>query len=150
MHTICTWFCIGRQLFEVIRHRILVSDLFYTSNSCIIVVNDLYKKKSAELHLELLNIAMHGWETWYVHIFSQSCVECMIFQKLKDRSVDCVVLLIQPCNNPSCLYLHTMGADEDSFGKDEAAAVHTRYQISLCIHLNDGRSSKNLNAFISM
>lgn len=35
----------------------------------------------------------------------------------------------QPCNNPSCLYLHNMGAEEDSFGKDEAAAVHTRYYM---------------------
>ncbi|KAK1382396.1 General negative regulator of transcription C16C9.04c like [Heracleum sosnowskyi] len=34
-----------------------------------------------------------------------------------------------PCNNPSCLYLHTMGAEEDSFGKDEAAAVHTRSRV---------------------
>ena len=33
----------------------------------------------------------------------------------------------QSCNNPTCLYLHTMGAEEDSFGKDEVAAVHTRY-----------------------
>lgn len=36
-------------------------------------------------------------------------------------------ILFQPCNNPACLYLHSIGADEDSFGKDEAAAVHTRY-----------------------
>ncbi|GJU77072.1 putative zinc finger, RING/FYVE/PHD-type containing protein [Tanacetum coccineum] len=33
------------------------------------------------------------------------------------------------CNNPACLYLHTMGADEDSFGKDEVAAVHTRNRV---------------------
>ncbi|KAL0291185.1 UNVERIFIED_CONTAM: General negative regulator of transcription subunit [Sesamum calycinum] len=32
-----------------------------------------------------------------------------------------------PCNNHACLYLHSIGADEDSFGKDEVAAVHTRY-----------------------
>lgn len=31
-----------------------------------------------------------------------------------------------PCNNPSCLYLHSLGADEDSFGKDEVAAIHTK------------------------
>ncbi|KAK4721622.1 hypothetical protein R3W88_011855 [Solanum pinnatisectum] len=31
-----------------------------------------------------------------------------------------------PCNNLSCLYLHSLGADEDSFGKDEVAAIHTR------------------------
>lgn len=33
----------------------------------------------------------------------------------------------QPCNNITCLYLHNIGAEEDSFGKDEIAAVHTRY-----------------------
>ncbi|PIN21802.1 MOT2 transcription factor [Handroanthus impetiginosus] len=34
-----------------------------------------------------------------------------------------------PCNNPSCLYLHSIGADEDSFGKDEIAAAHTRSRV---------------------
>ncbi|KAL3523409.1 hypothetical protein ACH5RR_016243 [Cinchona calisaya] len=34
-----------------------------------------------------------------------------------------------PCNNPTCLYLHNIGADEDSFGKDELAAVHTRTRV---------------------
>nr|XP_043613069.1 uncharacterized protein LOC122585034 isoform X2 [Erigeron canadensis] len=34
-----------------------------------------------------------------------------------------------PCNNPSCLYLHTLGAEEDSFGRDEVAAVHTRNRV---------------------
>lgn len=34
-----------------------------------------------------------------------------------------------PCNNPACLYLHTIGAEEDSFGKDEVAAVHTRNRV---------------------
>ncbi|KAL9165798.1 hypothetical protein ABFS82_06G194100 [Erythranthe guttata] len=34
-----------------------------------------------------------------------------------------------PCNNPACLYLHSIGADEDSFGKDEVAAVHTRSRV---------------------
>ncbi|KAI3517296.1 hypothetical protein L1887_16510 [Cichorium endivia] len=34
-----------------------------------------------------------------------------------------------PCNNPGCLYLHTIGAEEDSFGKDEVAAVHTRNRV---------------------
>ncbi|CAI9091014.1 OLC1v1025931C1 [Oldenlandia corymbosa var. corymbosa] len=34
-----------------------------------------------------------------------------------------------PCGNPTCLYLHTIGADEDSFGKDEVAAVHTRNRV---------------------
>ncbi|GFP92951.1 ccr4-not transcription complex subunit 4 [Phtheirospermum japonicum] len=34
-----------------------------------------------------------------------------------------------PCNNPACLYLHSIGADDDSFGKDEVAAVHTRSRV---------------------
>ncbi|XP_020547264.1 uncharacterized protein LOC105180209 isoform X2 [Sesamum indicum] len=34
-----------------------------------------------------------------------------------------------PCNNPACLYLHSIGSDEDSFGKDEVAAVHTRSRV---------------------
>ncbi|XAR56108.1 hypothetical protein NMG60_11036440 [Bertholletia excelsa] len=34
-----------------------------------------------------------------------------------------------PCNNPACLYLHSIGAEEDSFGKDEEAAVHTRNRV---------------------
>ncbi|KAG8390660.1 hypothetical protein BUALT_Bualt01G0106700 [Buddleja alternifolia] len=34
-----------------------------------------------------------------------------------------------PCNNPACLYLHSIGPDEDSFGKDEVAAVHTRSRV---------------------
>lgn len=42
------------------------------------------------------------------------------------------VLFFQPCNNPACLYLHNFGAEEDSFGKDETAAVHTRYKCQSC------------------
>ncbi|KAK2979344.1 hypothetical protein RJ640_013308 [Escallonia rubra] len=34
-----------------------------------------------------------------------------------------------PCNNAGCLYLHTVGAEEDSFGKEEVAAVHTRTRV---------------------
>nr|XP_025886381.1 uncharacterized protein LOC101257555 isoform X3 [Solanum lycopersicum] len=34
-----------------------------------------------------------------------------------------------PCSNPSCLYLHSIGADEDSFGKDDVAAIHTRNRV---------------------
>ncbi|CAH9054992.1 unnamed protein product [Cuscuta epithymum] len=34
-----------------------------------------------------------------------------------------------PCNNTSCLYLHSLGADEDSFRKDETAAIHTRNRV---------------------
>ncbi|PWA39996.1 nucleotide-binding alpha-beta plait domain, Zinc finger, RING/FYVE/PHD-type [Artemisia annua] len=37
--------------------------------------------------------------------------------------------LRQPCNNVACLYLHSIGAEEDSFGKDEIAAVHTRNRV---------------------
>lgn len=40
-----------------------------------------------------------------------------------------VFLLVQPCTNAACLYLHSIGAEEDSFSKDEEAAVHTRYYI---------------------
>lgn len=40
-----------------------------------------------------------------------------------------VVFLSQPCNNPSCLYLHSIGDEKDSFGKDEVAAVHTRFYL---------------------
>ncbi|KAL6565342.1 hypothetical protein OROGR_002293 [Orobanche gracilis] len=34
-----------------------------------------------------------------------------------------------PCNNPACLYLHIIGSEEDSFGKDEVAAVQTRSRV---------------------
>ncbi|KAA8539366.1 hypothetical protein F0562_026058 [Nyssa sinensis] len=34
-----------------------------------------------------------------------------------------------PCTNPACLYLHNFGAEEDSFSKDEVAAVHTRNRV---------------------
>ncbi|KAL2549477.1 uncharacterized protein Fot_11007 [Forsythia ovata] len=34
-----------------------------------------------------------------------------------------------PCNNSACLYLHSIGDDKDSFGKDEVAAVHTRSRV---------------------
>lgn len=34
-----------------------------------------------------------------------------------------------PCTNPACLYLHKIGADEDSFSKDEEAALHTRNRV---------------------
>ncbi|XP_017249385.2 uncharacterized protein LOC108220200 isoform X3 [Daucus carota subsp. sativus] len=34
-----------------------------------------------------------------------------------------------PCNNSACLYLHTLGAEEDTFGRDEVAAVHTRSRV---------------------
>ncbi|XP_076900103.1 uncharacterized protein LOC143554134 [Bidens hawaiensis] len=34
-----------------------------------------------------------------------------------------------PCNNVACLYLHNIGAEEDSLGKDETAAVHTRNRV---------------------
>ncbi|GJV08339.1 putative zinc finger, RING/FYVE/PHD-type containing protein, partial [Tanacetum coccineum] len=34
-----------------------------------------------------------------------------------------------PCNNVVCLDLHSIGAEEDSFGKDEIAAVLTRNRV---------------------
>lgn len=34
-----------------------------------------------------------------------------------------------PCTNAACLYLHSIGAEEDSFSKDEEAAVHTRNRV---------------------
>ncbi|KAL6545304.1 hypothetical protein OROGR_009178 [Orobanche gracilis] len=34
-----------------------------------------------------------------------------------------------PCNNPACLYLHIIGSENDSFGKDEVAAVQTRSRV---------------------
>ncbi|XP_059666135.1 uncharacterized protein LOC132311967 [Cornus florida] len=34
-----------------------------------------------------------------------------------------------PCTNPTCLYLHNIGAEEDSFSKDDVAAVHTRNRV---------------------
>ncbi|KAL1552060.1 RING-type E3 ubiquitin transferase [Salvia divinorum] len=34
-----------------------------------------------------------------------------------------------PCNNPACLYLHSIGPDEDSFGKNEDAAEYTRSRV---------------------
>lgn len=41
------------------------------------------------------------------------------------------------CNNPACLYLHTVGPEEDSFGKDEMAAVHTRNRVQQIVGAND-------------
>lgn len=35
----------------------------------------------------------------------------------------------QVCNYPACFYLHSIGPDEDSFGKDEDAAEYTRYHL---------------------
>lgn len=35
-------------------------------------------------------------------------------------------LLLQPCNNVECLYLHEIGSQEDSFTKDETISVHMR------------------------
>ncbi|KAL0289714.1 UNVERIFIED_CONTAM: General negative regulator of transcription subunit [Sesamum calycinum] len=42
-----------------------------------------------------------------------------------------------PCNNHACLYLHSIGADEDSFGKDEVAAVHTRSRVQQIVGATD-------------
>ncbi|PHT54247.1 hypothetical protein CQW23_08709 [Capsicum baccatum] len=46
-----------------------------------------------------------------------------------------------PCSNPSCLYLHSIGADEDSFGKDDVAAVHTRNRVQQIV----GAASNMMN-----
>ncbi|XP_011077033.1 uncharacterized protein LOC105161135 [Sesamum indicum] len=42
-----------------------------------------------------------------------------------------------PCNNPACLYLHSIGANEDSFGKYEVAAVHTRSRVQQIVGATD-------------
>ncbi|XP_042001087.1 putative general negative regulator of transcription C16C9.04c isoform X2 [Salvia splendens] len=41
----------------------------------------------------------------------------------------CHAWLKAACNNPACLYLHSIGPDEDSFGKDEDAAEYTRSRV---------------------
>ncbi|XP_042001088.1 putative general negative regulator of transcription C16C9.04c isoform X3 [Salvia splendens] len=41
----------------------------------------------------------------------------------------CHAWLKAACNNPACLYLHSIGPDEDSFGKDEDAAEYTRMEL---------------------
>ncbi|CAN4106955.1 unnamed protein product [Withania somnifera] len=46
-----------------------------------------------------------------------------------------------PCSNPSCLYLHSIGADEDSFGKDDVAAIHTRNRVQQVV----GATSNMMN-----
>ncbi|KAI8031756.1 putative general negative regulator of transcription C16C9.04c [Camellia lanceoleosa] len=38
-----------------------------------------------------------------------------------------------PCTNLACLFLHSIGAEEDSLGKDEEAAVHTRILAFLLV-----------------
>ncbi|KAA8534322.1 hypothetical protein F0562_031851 [Nyssa sinensis] len=51
------------------------------------------------------------------------------------------------CTNPACLYLHNIGAEEDSFSKDEVAAVHTRniiQQIVGATHHMERRSGNVL------
>ncbi|KAG9145849.1 hypothetical protein Leryth_020189 [Lithospermum erythrorhizon] len=54
-----------------------------------------------------------------------------------------------PCNNPGCLYLHSFGAEEDSFSKDEAAAVQTRRSGNVLPppvdELNNTTSASNLD-----
>ncbi|XP_073297475.1 uncharacterized protein [Primulina huaijiensis] len=48
-----------------------------------------------------------------------------------------------PCNNPTCLYLHSIGADEDSFGKDEVAAVHTRSRVQQIVGAIDSAVTRS-------
>ncbi|EPS71252.1 hypothetical protein M569_03506, partial [Genlisea aurea] len=50
-----------------------------------------------------------------------------------------------PCNNPSCLYLHNLGADEDSFGKDEVAAVHTRNRVEKIVGSANNMTNRSGN-----
>lgn len=50
----------------------------------IIVFDDHHKFSSAELHLELLNIAMHGWETWYVIFFDKAVIKWFLKSWMKD------------------------------------------------------------------
>lgn len=38
-----------------------------------------------------------------------------------------MLLLLQPCSVPDCLYLHDFGSQEDSFTKDEIVSAFTRY-----------------------
>ncbi|KAK4356084.1 hypothetical protein RND71_025055 [Anisodus tanguticus] len=50
-----------------------------------------------------------------------------------------------PCSNPSCLYLHSLGADEDSFGKDEAAAIHTRSRVQQIVGASSSAMKRSGN-----
>ncbi|XP_055810145.1 uncharacterized protein LOC129880151 isoform X2 [Solanum dulcamara] len=50
-----------------------------------------------------------------------------------------------PCNNPSCLYLHSLGADEDSFGKDEVAAIHTRSRVQQIVGASSSAMKRSGN-----
>lgn len=83
----------------------------------------------AEHRLELQNTVMLGWKIWYRVIMIHNCLFCSHYS-MWNESFRIVLILFQPCNNPACLYLHSIGADEDSFGKDEVAAVHTRYHVT--------------------
>lgn len=38
-----------------------------------------------------------------------------------------ILLLVQPCNNPDCWYLHDFGSQEDSFTKDGLVSAFERY-----------------------
>lgn len=42
-------------------------------------------------------------------------------------SLRIILLLVQPCNNPDCWYLHDFGSQEDSFTKDELLSAFERY-----------------------
>ncbi|XP_049373371.1 uncharacterized protein LOC125838350 isoform X2 [Solanum verrucosum] len=50
-----------------------------------------------------------------------------------------------PCNNLSCLYLHSLGADEDSFGKDEVAAIHTRSRVQQIVGASSSAMKRSGN-----
>ncbi|GER42535.1 RNA binding (RRM/RBD/RNP motifs) family protein [Striga asiatica] len=49
------------------------------------------------------------------------------------------------CNNPACLYLHAIGSDEDSFGKDEVAAVQTRSRVQQIVGATNGIGKRSGN-----
>ncbi|XP_059309131.1 uncharacterized protein LOC132060223 isoform X1 [Lycium ferocissimum] len=50
-----------------------------------------------------------------------------------------------PCSNPSCLYLHSIGADEDSFGKDDVAAIHTRNRVQQIVGATSNMTNRSGN-----
>lgn len=40
-----------------------------------------------------------------------------------------MLLLVRPCNNQDCLYLHDFGSPEDSFSKDDIDSAFTTYVL---------------------
>lgn len=50
-------------------------------------------------------------------------------------SLRIILLLVQPCNNPDCWYLHDFGSQEDSFTKDELLSAFERYMRGAIPHI---------------